>query len=773
MRIQNLLLLSVLVSLTATVFEANAQTVQIPPQPFTAVDACRSFYFATQAPTAKPTDPSNILAANRFCYSSTQIMSATVPGFCAIQKHLGLTTSNECTSISSMTVADQEALVAVKRVQQQAESARVLAANTAANAAATATVTGTTSGTTGTTATASGNSGSGMNAQNALQMMQLMAMYNNNNNNDSGRSSNRDSGDRNTTNDDRFVETSNNDISSNDESRRQNSDGGSRTRLDRDGSGRDSSRNSVRRENRDSDSGDVEVAGDAGGSDRAPASGNLEGTVDQQQEVAEAAFSKNCLDKATCNSKKVNMDSKQDIPDKEYDKIVKEKAKTIENAESSVEALATSLSTCAPTSSGKMTALAKKIKIYHSSRDSCGQAAKRAEFLCVESPGAKNAKLIMDVAGPALAIVNSTQKICSGSAQVTDAASKILMFAKGACVASKVLCDTTCTSAATKLDVIGTEMKSLSKAAEAEIKLVISESLGAMSTTCTPLYQQLTQTDQFVGQVVSQEKQVASEGVTANLVARCENKMNEVLSFGVNIASTLVARDKARECARQTAMDGVGGEAVTLAAYCEQQANAQTEVCQCQMNPQKEGCAGAIATFNAENTDLESDLAGTNIRNGAGLSNFAGAGVPKGASNIDLSGVGGNGSGSNTAADLLKTNSTGGGAPTSVMGSSGDAGGGYGGGSNAAASNAEAAKKEDDKNKLSFGGAAVSGVQSLGTGRAGTGNGALTNQQKEAAQRKLASDQRSREISTASGKSNWEKVRERYIMQTSSFLVGQ
>lgn len=787
MRIQNLLLLSVLVSLTATVFEANAQSAQLPPQPFTAADACRTFYFATQAPTANPTDPNNILTANRFCYSSTQIMSASVPGFCAIQKHLGLTTSNECTSVSSNTVADQEALVAVKRVQQQAESARVLAANTAANAAATANVTGTTTtGTTTGTTTASGSSG--MNAAQTLQMMQILAAYNSNNR-DSDRDADRGSSDRSA----RSNETSGNGSNTNNNSNN-NSRGSasveSGTAVDSDSlSGLVKNKLKKQTDSNDNlttqDNESTTVRGEGGGQNN--------------EQPNPQAVQREALD--LCNRWKFNTttnefdcrnaaDTGEAAAAKSKTKITDDsllKEKTVENSKGAVDSLVTSLNGCAnPATITAFQKISTNIELYINSRKSCTGMAEKAEFLCVESPGAKNAKMIMDLAGPALAVINSTQKVCSGSAQVTDVASKILMLAKGACVAAKVLCDSTCTGASKKLELIGNEMVSLSQNAQAEVTGIVAAAklrannlmapdpaAAAQVAKCEPVIQQVSQTGEFVADVASKEKQATSEGSTANLVARCEKKMDEILGFGVNIASTMIARDKARECARQTAVDGVGGEAVTLAAYCDQQANAQTEVCQCQKNPQKEGCAGAIATFNPDNTELESDLAGTNIRNGAGLSNFAGAGVPKGNSNIDLSGSGSNGSGSDGAANLLKTTSTGGGAPVAVMGSSGDGGGGYGSGSSGAGADADKLKKdEQDKNKLSFGGA-VSGVQSLGSGRAGAGNGALTNQQKEAAQRKLASDQRNREISTASGKSNWEKVRERYIMQTSSFLVGQ
>lgn len=760
MRIQNFLLLFVLVSL-ATVASVVEASSQLPPQPFTQVEQCRTYYFSVIEPQANPTSQIKVTAANRYCYSSTRILSASAPGFCQIQKLLSLTASTECASTASVLNAQgNTAYMAALTSLQGAESES--RRQTTATPVATNTTTGaSTNSSTGAAAGSTG--GAGFSADQILQLANLAATVNAGH---EGRNiaAARESGGPETGRVAPAITQTTQQVKAQIAAAAEQAGKPPVTDApvpppvapDLEGAP------------------DPKVVTDGPAEPGVPATpqpsdttARTPGQRDDAQNQAQAAQQQLCTEsdgKIACNMNA--RDDGADDPNSGEGPLTESaraQATKIQEAEAASTAAAQALTTCgAGDAATKFSTIAADLRAYSEGKDKCARSAQTTEKLCLENPAAKNVKTIMEISGPVLAAVNATQKVCSGAAKVTDLASKLLMLAKGACVTAKVMCDTTCSSAQAKL-------KSVRQAS------------GEMSITCTNVTsapaasKALGQAIAKINLVLTEEDNAPIAGSRAQMSASCESKVKDIIGFGINIASVMAANSKAKACERQMAANNnPTGQAFTLSAYCEQQENRQTQVCQCQSNPQMQGCASALSNFNSQPTDdSTAGLAGTNLRNSAGLSNFAGGGT-RGPSDIDLSGSNGSGSGSDSAGSLFGADKNGSGLSEQLLGGGGGASSAGGFGGSSPEDKTAAKEKEEEKNKPSFGSAAISGISSLGSGRAAPGNGALaTQQQREAAQRKLASEQLNREISTASGKSNWEKVREQYLLKSSSLLVGQ
>ena len=163
-------------------------------------------------------------------------------------------------------------------------------------------------------------------------------------------------------------------------------------------------------------------------------------------------------------------------------------------------------------------------------------------------------------------------------------------------------------------------------------------------------------------------------------------------------------------------------------------------------------------------------MAGTHIVPGSGPSGFAGgnrgAGLPNGSV--------GNKTGSDADSEKL-------GISTSSDNGSSANGGGPGSGGSAGSGSSGNGNATDaigqDKKKWSFG-ALASGVGSMfGGGRnaakGSSANGNLSSRSDEALKRKIASDKFASEITSASGKSNWEKVHGAYSIKENTLIPGQ
>lgn len=428
-------------------------------------------------------------------------------------------------------------------------------------------------------------------------------------------------------------------------------------------------------------------------------------------------------------------------------------------------------------------------------KSKCADLAEKASFLCIEgtSPLAIGAKKVMDTAGPILAVANSAINACSSTAKVTRLVGLGLTAAKGICVASKLACDFTCGSAVKDLGKMQASIQpNIGGAIDADwgTNNSMCSAKYSADTTGTSLASCMEENERIKQGLIAYARQLVEPLKTENvpetmgtspaIVKSCQGHMKDIILFGVQAAGSFVAHKNAKECERKLASSGAGGATITTQQYCEKSENASSQLCVCQKNSMAEGCPGAVVTTSSKPSENSSADKGTNIKAVQGNSAFAGGfgGDPKqqaiGKPNLSKDSINGalTGAGSPAASGDPGTYGSG--------GSVSDAGSGSGGfGSASAGKDAARSKKgEEEKKKWSFGAfeSATGSLGGFGGGSySGKGNksGALTAQDQVAIERKIASERYAAEVSNASGKSNWEKVRKMYILKEGSFIFGQ
>lgn len=447
------------------------------------------------------------------------------------------------------------------------------------------------------------------------------------------------------------------------------------------------------------------------------------------------------------------------------------------------------------TVSGLDAVKAKFESFASSTKPNCVKLAETSSFLCVEAPGAKAAKDMMDVAGPVLAAVGSIQKACSNTANVTGLASKLLTIAKGTCVAAKTACDAGCAAASAAVKEMTGQLKTLEGTIAADLAKAKAQCLQEANAQCASatVGQQVCTQITYAGcetnvnmsaqkakaivtkltTTISKETAPSPEGSVASTQAKCTMNAKDIAGLAINALSTMKAMQDAKECDRKLASSGDAGGSVTPTQFCESPANSSSGFCKCQQNSNQQGCPGFAGTGAlVDKTGSVANGAGTNQKNGAGVNSFAGG--SKGILN-PFGNNGQNGKANTNPADgssgeklSLSGDGSGGNSAGGVGGASGGSGGGVDGG-------AGDAKGGGDK-KWSFGSFANAlGGMFGGGGKAGKGaaaNGSLNSKQAAAIKRKLASDKLAGEITSASGKSNWEKVHQVYLIKDNTLLTG-
>lgn len=433
-------------------------------------------------------------------------------------------------------------------------------------------------------------------------------------------------------------------------------------------------------------------------------------------------------------------------------------------------------------------------------KPSCITLTEKTEFLCMEgsSPGAVAAKSLVSAAGPILAAVNSAQKACSNTSKITGLAGTLLTAAKGICMASQGVCTMTCGAALTKWNgSITALVTKIQTQAQADASLAETDcfekgeqageaaAAASMGTGYMPAFQAVygpckadVAKKAAAVKAALTEIQTASKveavpaggGTAAGLAAKCKLKIVDALMMAANVASLMMAKKNADECDKKLSTAGTAGAGATVTQYCETPANANTQFCTCQKNPSQEGCPGFTAST-AATEQQKAEQQGLNLKGVGGKASFAGSG-----SNSSLKPTSGLGD--------VPTSDGNGGSPVSLTGagpgSTGGAGEVIGGNAPSAGlgkvggSGGDAAAIEREKKKWDFGSFAASVGGFFGGSKGGSrGNGNLSKSQKDAIERKIASDKLSGEISSASGKSNWEKIRQAYLIKENTLLSGQ
>ena len=424
--------------------------------------------------------------------------------------------------------------------------------------------------------------------------------------------------------------------------------------------------------------------------------------------------------------------------------------------------------------STSLSKVAKLINSYVSAtKKTCTAASEKAGFLCLEgtSPGMQKAKTAMDVAGPALALINSAQKSCSATADVTRLIGTGLTIAKGVCVASKLYCDFSCSRAVKELAAIQVALKEIPNSVTLDLQVAVEKAKAAVNpslitTEAKNKVEMSRAINASAFQTLAKEN-APTPGTSPGTVVKCQGHMKDIGLLAANIAGTFKAQQNAKECADKLK---TGGDGPTVAEYCAQPANVVSSYCKCQRDNSQQGCAGHLVT--SSTLDRLTDDKGSLLRNAGGASAFAGPSINGVNANIGNINSPINTGGSNLGnAEKIKD-------PSSA------ATGGYGGGSGSGSSlgsrggdtssGSEAGSGEEkDKKKWSFG-AFTSGFGSFGGGsgsaKDGTGSSKMGQKNLDAV-RAIASERQWRaEVTASSGKSNFEKVRESYLKKTTSLL---
>jgi hypothetical protein len=428
--------------------------------------------------------------------------------------------------------------------------------------------------------------------------------------------------------------------------------------------------------------------------------------------------------------------------------------------------------------------LSSKVKNYvNMTKKACTESAEKASFLCIEntSPGAQAAKGLMEAAGPVLAAITSAQKTCSSTGKVSKLVSTGLALAKGTCVGAKVMCDSSCAKAVSEVTEMNTMITTeIAQAVQTDFMSAEEDCASLPDPNREGVYANCSADNnskrtiameglKALQAVIQKEVPPTTKGTSAEVALQCQALAKDIALLAADIAGALMAKNSAEKCADQLAAAGNGAGDVSVQQYCEKKENVATDFCRCKANDLAEGCPGAIAA----NAAKDAELAGLNIKGAGGNSGFAGALPGSGTKNNLGSGIGGLGAARDDAGALAATSSA-------VDGSGASGGGGSGGGSSSAAapggsSDPSVVKDTAEKKKWSFGafGSFGGGGGFFGRGSGKSSSGALGVKQLNAIKRKIASDQVSAEVSTASGKSNWEKVRNMYLIKEASFIVGQ
>ena len=390
---------------------------------------------------------------------------------------------------------------------------------------------------------------------------------------------------------------------------------------------------------------------------------------------------------------------------------------------------------------------------YSAPQQACSSSASAAESLCsmIRSPAAQNVQKLMTIGSTMLSTMGSASETCGGTADLSKVAQTGMTLANMACTGVKVTCDMSCKSAATIL----TEMQATVKTFIASLP----RESGMLSAAIT----------------------AEQSGGIAPKVVQCEKHSIDIVQFATQALGLMTASAQAKSCKDKltaenglSASGGPGGSGsgsvtpstVTMDQMCKDPANASMSVCKCKTDPTGTGCPGAIAKLGGapivKSTGSASQLAGISAYKQTGLSAAAQAAL----------GLDSASNSKGSPSDLQNNSSSSGFGAAATTESSGGANSAS---AKTTASNDKAAAGSDSaKGKFKFGdfgslGSAIGGF--FGGSKSKSGNDKLTKDNKIAeAKRQIASDKVRSEISSASGRSNWDKVSNRYVESNNTFL---
>lgn len=372
-------------------------------------------------------------------------------------------------------------------------------------------------------------------------------------------------------------------------------------------------------------------------------------------------------------------------------------------------------------------------------KTACTKNSAEAEKLCsmIRSDKAIMVQQLMSAGAAVLSSVTAASEACGTTQNLAKVAQGGMILAQMACTAVKFRCDVSCASA----EKLMVEIKTAATA----LKVCGLDKLQSTQMSGAELVQ-------TAGRIsIRLDKELQATNTVPAAIVQCEKHSADIATMGMQVLGFAQASLEAKTCKEQLAagQSGKGSSTaaggpvsnLTTAEYCAIPANASSTTCKCAKNLNADGCLGSIA---------KSGVNMGHIAAGAGASGLAGAGS-------------GNFAGVNAGNTADKKTAAASGTGLSAAGA-------------VSALTKPGAAESAERAKYNFGstggfGGSGGGAASRPAGGAGTNRPGYTDEQEKAIQRKLASDQARAEISPASGISNFEKMRNRYRMDSEKFLA--
>lgn len=385
------------------------------------------------------------------------------------------------------------------------------------------------------------------------------------------------------------------------------------------------------------------------------------------------------------------------------------------------------------------TCKASSLKNYKEVQQSCADKAETAEFICRENTNPDIVKA-MPLIQAAVAGLSGANDACSKFAEAMDLANKALLAYQGGCAAAKGLCQMKCSDA-----------KKALTAGEAEVKAEVVKE-NSPSGQCTVF-------EETFKNAAEKERGPKPKSVAKHL-STCDSYATQLASAMAGAIGVLNSMQKAKDCDKKTKVATPTPMGLSTSVDCTIEANRlNNQTCICQAAPRTPGCPGGLDNnLNANRADMmgTTDLGGYTPGKVDGMDTGVDGNVG------DLPGGGSSGDG----------RSSGPGAPVGGRGAGIDGGGGFGG-----PGAPTAGKSASGLNTNILGGEAGGGGGRGSFGGSGRGgdNSDLRNylpggQKDPLAGNQVAGQGSNKDVTTPGGKSNWEKVRDRYRENNSSLL---
>jgi hypothetical protein len=391
-------------------------------------------------------------------------------------------------------------------------------------------------------------------------------------------------------------------------------------------------------------------------------------------------------------------------------------------------------------------AFKKELQVYGSEYMPCVQRAYDANMMCLENCS----KDVANMVAGANVLMGSLRG--SGIVDACSKMNKVMNVVQGGltafsanCSIRRALCDNSCTATEKSITSMNKMLQSMNGIGLVGLKSPQCGTPGTPSDRREVAYQALTEMLNKVWVTLQKEASKEEPNSIAEKNAKCGSYAATALAAGAAIIGAVAAAKNAASCNQDT--NGVGS--VDTRAMCAKSENKNQPTCICQANPRSPGCSLATS-YNASGS-------------GGG---FASPSTNKSTSQTPLSNLNSDLNANAATASKNGDASSGlAGAPSGGGGGFGGSGGGSGGDNKA---NPDTVKKI---NTSIFGGGDGGGGGGYGSGGSGADKSVdPVIAGKIKAQRELASLRS--QVSSQGGKSNWEKVQERYTQEKPK-LIGQ